>query len=269
MTNFSVLMSLYSKENPKYLDEAINSILNQSLLPSEIVIVKDGILTQELEAVLDKYSNNPIFKIVGYEKNRGLGLALNFGIKHCSNEVVARMDTDDISMPDRFEKEMKLIEDGYDLVGTNTIEFIDSTENIISKRNMPLTHDEIVLYSKKRNPFVHPSIMFKKELCLRAGNYKDYYLVEDYDMWVRMMICGARCVNINENLVYMRISNDFYERRGGHKYYLSIKKFFKELRNINYITFIDYYKTMLPRLVIYHIPNKIRKIIYEKKLRSK
>ena len=261
-------MSLYYKENPVYLQQSIQSILNQTLLPSEIVIVKDGKLTKELEEVLTSYSNNPVIKIIGYEDNKGLGLALKYGVENCSNDIIARMDSDDIAEPTRLEKEIKLINEGYDLVGSNTIEFMDSIDNIISKRYMPITNEEIILYSKKRNPFVHPSIMFKKHLCLEAGNYRDFYLVEDYDMWVRMIMLGARCANINEFLVYMRVSNDFYERRGGHKYYLAIRKFFKELKMKKYISWKGYYKTIIPRFLVYHIPNKIRKIVYKRKLRD-
>lgn len=266
--DFSVLMSVYYKENPLYLKQAIESILNQTLVPTEIVIVKDGKLTEELETILDDYLNNSLFKIVGYDDNRGLGLALNFGVNECSYDVIARMDSDDICDKTRFEKEIKLIEAGYDLVGSNTIEFIDDIDNEISKRNMPLTHDEIIKYSKKRNPFVHPSVMFRKSIYFAAGGYRNYYLVEDYDLWVRMIQQGAKTINIDEYLVYMRISKDFYERRGGHKYYLSIKKFFKEIRKSKYISFIEYYKTMCPRFIIYHLPNFLRRRIYEKKLRG-
>lgn len=265
---FSVLMSLYSKENPLYLKESIESILVQTLLPNEIVIVKDGKLTKELEEVLKEYETNPLFKIVGFDENRGLGLALNYGINQCLYEVIARMDTDDICEKTRFFKQMKLIEEGYDLVGSNTIEFIDSINSVISIRKMPLTHEEILAYSKKRNPFIHPSVMFKKDLCLLSGSYRDFYLVEDYDMWVRMIQNGAKCINIDENLVFMRISTDFYQRRGGHIYYLSIKKFFKELRISKYISCFEYYKTILPRFVVYHIPNSLRKKFYKKKLRN-
>lgn len=268
---FSVLMSLYYKENPKFLKQSLDSVFNSTLLPNEVVIVKDGKLTPELDAVLEEYAQkyNEI-KLCGYEENRGLGEALRFGVEHCSYDVIARMDTDDICEKSRFEKQTKFLEDHseYGLIGSNTLEFIDNIENGISQRIMPETNEEIVKYSKKRNPFVHPSIMFRKQLVLDAGNYRHYYLVEDYDLIVRLIMNNVKCYNMQEDLVFMRVGEDFYNRRGGWKYCKSIAKFEKEIYKKKYISFVNYITNVCVRSAVYLAPGWIRSWIYKRKLRK-
>ncbi|MDE6655586.1 MAG: glycosyltransferase, partial [Anaeroplasmataceae bacterium] len=216
---FSVLMSVYYKEKPEYLEESLLSLLRQTVLPNEIVIVKDGKLTEQLEAVLTKFSlQYPFIHCYGYEENKGLGLALNYGVEKCQYDIIARMDSDDISREDRFELQLKvLLEKNVDLLGSNTKEFIDTIDNVQSTRIMPENHEAILNYSKTRNPFVHPSIMTYKEVILSAGNFKNFYLCEDYDMWVRILEKGYKAYNIQDVLVYMRVGKDFYKRRGGLK----------------------------------------------------
>lgn len=268
--SFSVLMSVYYKDNPKFLEEAIESVLNQTVVPTEIVIVKDGKLSNELENTLEKYGKKSIFNIIGYEENKGLGLALNYGVNHCKFNIIARMDSDDICNNLRFEKQLNyLIENkNISLIGSNTIEFIDDVSNVISVRKMPENNDEIINYSKTRNPFIHPSIMtYKKEL-LNAGNFRDYYLCEDYDMWTRMLENGCQCHNIQENLVYMRVSKEFYKRRGGIKYCKAIIKFKKELYKKEYMSYCKYFKTKFATMLVSLMPAKIREFIYKKFLRG-
>lgn len=266
---FSVLMSVYSKENPQYLKAALDSLFGNTALPKEIVIVKDGILTEELEKTLSSFSSDPIVKIIGYEENRGLGYALNYGLRFCTCEFVARMDSDDLSSPDRFEKQIALMETGkYDLIGSNTAEFVEAPENPVSYRNMPETQEEILRFSKKRNPFIHPSVMFRKEKVIEAGSYQTALYFEDYYLWIRMLKRGARCYNIQDNLVYMRVSPDFYERRGGIRYVKHIRRFFFLAKKEGYFTKKEYLKTYFPRMIVSLSPNFIRKRFYEKKLRS-
>ena len=166
-------MSLYIKEKPEYLDLAIKSMIEQTVKPDQIVIVKDGQITPELEAVLNKYNSEypGLFDIVGYEKNRGLGLALNYGLEHCRNELVARMDTDDISKPNRCEKQLQAFDDddSLDIVGGNINEFIGDVNNVVSKRNVPKNNGDIKEYMKKRCAFNHMTVMFKKSSVEDAG----------------------------------------------------------------------------------------------------
>ena len=270
---YSVLMSIYYKENPLWFEESIESMINQTIKPKEFVLVKDGPLTNELEMVILSYvSKFPnLFKIISIEKNGGLGPALQIGVNNCTCEFIARMDSDDISESTRIERELDLFleDEKLGMVGTNVIEFCGEISNEICQVVLPETHKEIVSFSKKRNPFRHPSILFKKEAILNAGNYRDYYLFEDYDMWIRMLRSGCKCYNIQDNLVYMRVSPDFYKRRGGIKYLRSVKRFLKEQRQIGYFSFNEYIRTLIPRTIVCLLPNFARDLIYRKMLRKK
>lgn len=265
MMKFSVLMSVYFKENPKYLSEAIESVLNQTVMPSEIVIVKDGKLSGDLDHVInnyiEKYKN--LFKIIELKENQGLGVALEKGIIACSYEIIARMDTDDISKNDRFEKQLKIMEEkSLDIVGSNISEFDGEEENIISQRLVPETLEEIKKFSKRRNPFNHMTVMYKKESILNAGNYKEFLWFEDYNLWVRALLKGANCYNIQENLVNARTGREMFSRRGGIKYIKQEIKMQKFMVKNKYISLYTYCTNILERIFIRVLPNKIRETIY-------
>ncbi|MDE7384821.1 MAG: glycosyltransferase [Anaeroplasmataceae bacterium] len=268
--NFSVLMSVYFKEKAEYLEKSLSSLVHQTVMPTEIVIVKDGSLTDELNSILEKYSKEyPFIHCYGYEKNRGLGLALNFGVEKCQYDIIARMDSDDISREDRFEIQLKtLLEKKVDLLGSNTKEFIDDITNVQSTRIMPESHEEIMNYSKTRNPFVHPSIMTYKEVILSAGNFRNFYLCEDYDMWVRILEKGYSSYNIQDVLVYMRVGKDFYKRRGGLKYCKAIISFKKMMYKKGYIKYRQYLKTKYATIVVSLMPGFLREFVYKKFLRK-
>lgn len=268
---YSVLMSVYYKEVPKWFDESIDSMFAQTIKPDELVLVEDGPLTDELYEIIEKYKKKypKEFKVIKIEKNVGLGPALKKGVEECSNEYIARMDSDDYSLPQRIEKEFEIFESNpdIDIVGTNVSEFIDSLDNVVCNVVLPEQNDEIIKFSKKRNPFRHSSIMFKKSKVLKAGNYREYYLCEDYDMWLRMIRSGCKCYNIQDVYVYMRIGKDFYKRRGGHKYFESIKKFKKEQLKNGYFTKYEYLKTIIPHAIVCYMPNFMRDFVYRKMLR--
>lgn len=268
--SFSVLMSVYDKEKSEWFEESIESVLNNTVLPSEIVIVKDGKLTEQLEAVLEKYSDNPIFKVVGYEETRGLGKALNFGLAHCSNELVARMDSDDICAAERFEKELKVFGKYPEaaIVGANITEFIDSEDNIVSARVVPETPEKIIKYSKIRNPFNHPSVMFKKSEAEKYGGYQDLYRNEDYYLWYRMLKGGCKGYNVQENLVNMRTSEDFYKRRGGFKALKEHKKLIKIMLKDKYINVFQYVYVCLLYFSNAVMPSFLRKFMYKRMCRK-
>lgn len=270
---YSVLMSVYYKENPQWFCESIKSMINQTVFPDEFVLVKDGKLTDELDAVIDKYLKKypKLFKIISLENNVGLGLALAIGIENCTNEFIARMDSDDYSVPNRIEEQFKIFENdnSYDLVGSNVDEFQDNIDNVVSKCILPEKHHSIERFSKKRCPFRHPSLLYKKSAVMRAGNYRNYPYCEDYDLYIRMICSGAKCYNIQNVLVYMRVSYDFYKRRGGIKYLTHIMRFKNEQLKTGYYTFSDYIKTSLPHIVVSLMPNTIRDYIYVNLLRKK
>ena len=269
--NYSILMSVYYKEKPEWLKLSIESMLNQTIKSDDFVIIKDGIGPEELNKIISEYEKkySDIFNVIQLEKNVGLGPALAIGIEACKNEWIARMDSDDISRVDRIEKEYKVInEENIDIVGSNIAEFTDSIENIKAIRKLPEKDEEIKKFAKRRNPFGHPSVMLKKEKVLEAGNYRSYYLCEDYDMWIRMIQIGVKCYNIQENLVYMRISEDFYKRRGGLKYLNSILKFkFEQLKN-GFYKIDDFIISSMASIVVCLLPNNLRDYIYKKVLRK-
>ena len=222
---FSVLLSIYYKEKPEYFRECMESIYSQTVLPDEIVLVEDGRLTDELYEAIRDYECRPSeinFVTVKLEKNNGLGLALAEGIKHCSNELVARMDTDDICVPDRFERQLDAFSEnpGFDIIGGYISEFSDDMHNIISERTVPLGNYVIKQYQRKRDAFNHMTVMYKRSAVLAAGNYQDCLLMEDSLLWANMIRNHCRMANIGETLVYARTGDDMLRRRGGFDYFL-------------------------------------------------
>lgn len=268
--SYSVLMSIYKKENPAFLIQSLDSILNQTVFPSEIVMVKDGLLTRELEAVLEEYNSKfpGLFNFVSYDINHGLGYALRQGMLACSNEIVARMDTDDVARPDRMEKQLVAIESGLDMVGSDVIEFVTSPDNPVAITDLPKGIDAIRSYSRRRNPFRHPPMTFRKSKVIEAGNYSPEFLYfEDWDLFNRMLACGCQADNLSEPLVAMRVSDDFYSRRGGVQYLKYAKAFKRAQLERGYFTKRDYICSYLPHAIVCLMPNSIRALIYRVILR--
>lgn len=268
--SYSVLMSIYKNEKPAFLIQALDSMLNQTVSPSEIVMVKDGPLTRELEDVLSDYdSEHPdLFKFISYDENHGLGYALRQGMLACSNEIVARMDTDDVARSDRMEKQLAAIVDGLDMVGSDVIEFVTSPDDPVAATNLPKGINAIRAYSKRRNPFRHPSMTFKKSMVIEAGNYSSEFLYfEDWDLFNRMLACGCLADNLTDSLVAMRVSKDFYARRGGPQYLRYAKKFKQAQVKRGYFTKFDYISSYLPHAAVCLLPNSVRALIYRAFLR--
>ncbi len=270
LSPFSVLLSLYYKESPDFLYQSLASIFDQTAIPAEVVLVKDGPLTEELKKILlgyqQKYSS---LKIIPLPQNQGLGRALNEGLKHCTYDIVARMDTDDIAKPDRFEKQLSFLEahPEIDVVGSWIDEFEGSIDNILSVRKLPETPEELFQYGKSRNPINHPAVMFRKSAVLRNGSYQHFPLFEDYYLWVRMLMNGSKFYNIQESLLYFRTSPDMFKRRGGIKYALTEMKLQYRFYKLGYISLYQMLKNDIVRTVVRLIPNSFRSIIYQKVLR--
>ena len=270
MNNFSVLLTLYHKESPFYLCQSLDSIFNQSLLPTEVVLVEDGPLTNELYQVIAEYSRQySELKVVPLVQNVGLGNALNEGLKHCSNDIVARMDTDDVAKPNRFESQMKVFEEHpeYDVVGAWIDEFEDLTSNVISTRKLPENHEEIYGYAQKRNPINHPVVMFRKTAVEAAGGYKHFPLFEDYYLWVRMLLNGAKFYNIQESLLFFRFSPEMFKRRGGFSYACTEAKFLWHIYQLGMVGLGRTCINVPLRFITRVIPNELRSWIYKKLLR--
>jgi len=266
--SYSVLMSVYFKEKAEYLLAAMRSIFAQTIPSNDFVLVCDGPLNEGLDAVIEKMkSEHPdTLHVVRLDKNSGLGNALNEGIKHCRYELVARMDSDDIAFADRCERQLVVFREHPEvsLCSGTVIEFLDSIDNVVGKRELPVTHEEIVSFSRKRNPCNHPSVMFKKSAVEAAGGYiEKYHLFEDYYLWVRMLMNGSKACNIKEPILYMRTPADLYMRRGGKTYAKDMLAFHKWLKDQGWIGLGTYLTGAVPHAVICVLPNNIRGLIYK------
>lgn len=269
MKEFSVLMSVYCKERPDFLRQALDSVFLQTVRPSQVVLVEDGPLSSELNSLIDEFCTKyPELETVPLPENRGLGLALAEGVLHCKFSLVARMDSDDISRIDRFEKLLDVFEKNptIDICGSHMLEFEDDVSNIVTKRRVPLTDAEIKHYQRRRDGLNHVTVMFKKASVLDVGNYQHCPLMEDTLLWVNMFMNGATAMNIDDYLVYVRIGKDMYQRRGGWTYYKKYKQARKRIYETGYISWFDYKYTLLAQLVVAMVPNRIRGFVFKKLL---
>ncbi len=234
---FSVLMSVYRKENPQYLDLALKSIEHQTVKPSEVVLVEDGPVTDDLQKIIKVHQKKfgVGFKIVTSKINQGLGYALRLGTEYVSTDWIARMDSDDYSIPDRFEKQLQLIVSNPRLavVGGQIGEFSSNIHNIVGIRKVPTSTDLICDFIKWRSPFNHPTVMINKSKLLQVGGYIKYGKLEDYYLWARIISHGFEVANLSDFLLYMRVDNGMYKRRGSYE----------NLRYI-YINYVGIYTTV-------------------------
>lgn len=269
---YSVLMSVYHKEKPEYLKQAIASIQAQTLPTDDFVLVCDGPLNDALDAVIAKKQQEmgKTLNVVRLAKNGGLGNALNEGIKHCKNELVARMDSDDIAYQDRCEKQIAVFYKHPEVsICSGIVEKFTSTPDVVdAKRVPPEAHEEIVEFAKKRNPFNHPCVMYKKSAVEAVGSYQDFYLLEDYYLWLRMLMAGYQGYNIQESLLHMRAGSDMYLRRAGWKYAKTQARLFKFMKSQGFIDEGQYIKSCVIRSGSALAPNWLRKLMFEKVLRK-
>lgn len=269
---FSVLMSLYIKEKPEYARECFESLLRQTVPAAEWVIVEDGPLTEEMYALLKEYEERcpGLINRVPLKQNQGLGKALREGIHHCSYELIARMDTDDIAREDRFEKQLEMFKKNpkLDICGSHIKEFDQDPSQILSIRKVPINEKEIRKYQRRRDSFNHMTVMYKKSAVLRAGNYQEALLMEDSLLWVNMMRTGSRCGNVDDFLVYARTGRDMFDRRGGFEYFKKYRSGRRKILATGYISRWDYLYTLIVQFVVAVLPNSVRKAIYTKLLRE-
>ena len=269
--DYSVLMSVYHKEKAQFFDESIKSMLNQTIPPKDFVLVCDGPLTDELDSIIDKYVEEygNLFQIVRRAQCGGLGNALNDGLNYCKCEIVARMDTDDIARIDRMERQLEAIEkEDADIISGTIEEFDTSIDEILAKRVLPSTNEEILQFARQRNPFNHPCVCFKKQAVLDVGSYKEFPLFEDYYLWVRMLQNGAKGVNVFEPVLYMRTGAGMYDRRGGFSYAKKAIKFRWYLKKTGFSSMADFIKTAGGQVVVSIMPSKLRQFVYKKALRK-
>ena len=268
---FSVAMCVYGKDEPTWFKQAVESILNQTVKPDEVVLVVDGPVPEELDNIIRSFEVNKIFNVVRFEENQGHGNARRRSVQECKNDIIALMDADDISVENRFEKQLEcLINENADIVGGNIAEFICGTDNIVGYRRVPENHGDIIDYMKTRCPFNQMTVMFKKEAYLKAGGYSDWYCDEDYYLWLRMMQNDAQFKNVNEVLVFARVGEEMYQRRGGVRYFKSEAKLQKYMLDIKFISFSTYFMNVAKRLVLQVLlPNSVRGWVFKKFAREK
>lgn len=271
--HFSVLMSVYAKENPEHLRQALESNLKQTVVPDELVLVCDGPLTDELDKVIADFKTiyPEHLQIYRLQENRGLGEALNYGLEKCRYDWVARSDSDDICAPDRFEILMDYVNThpNIDILGSYIDEFNSDYQNPVHKKQLPLEHDAIVELAKFRNPMNHMAVMFKKETIEKIGSYQHLPYVEDYYLWIRAIQSGAKLANVDQYLVHARIGNGMMKRRSNIEYIKSWKRLNQYMVEHKMISVVTQQRNMLAVRAFIYMPVKMKELVYKYILRKK
>lgn len=269
MLKFSVVMPVYAKDQPEWFEQALESILEQSLVSDDIIIVADGPLTDKLEALLSKYQQDTI-SVVRIKKNQGLGNALNVGIKNAKHELIARMDSDDIAVPERFELQVAEFAKNKKLgiLGGQIAEFITTPDEIVSYRKVPIGHNDIKAFARRRSPFNHPTVMYKKAAIQSLGGYDANAMrIEDYDLWLRALNNGVVGGNLDTVLLKYRASADAMSRRKtlkSLKGHISARaKFFAR----GHISFVDLMYGVGTQTVLFVLPSVAAKVVFNKVVR--
>ncbi|MDF7666414.1 glycosyltransferase [Orbaceae bacterium ESL0727] len=264
---FSVLMSIYHKEKPDFFEMALLSIWdNQTLKPNEIILVEDGQLTAGLNLVIDRWKKklSNILKVIKLNENVGTGRAKQEGLKYCSNNYVAIMDTDDISLPTRFEKQITYLEEHPDIVilGSQMYEFINEPNNIIGKRNVPLDYESILTFSKYRSPFNNQSIIYNKNIIESIGGYQHHLYMEDYNLFLRIIANKHQVANLDDSLVLFRMDENTLGRRRGLIYIKSEWQLAKLKSSLKIQSMLGSYSLFIVRAIPRLLPQRLMPAIY-------
>jgi len=267
MQGFSVLISVYKNERPDFFNQAFHSIWDkQALRPDQIVLVQDGPLTPELEQVIAEWrlQLNSILTVVTLAENAGLGVALNEGLKHCRHDLVARMDTNDISLPDRFQKQIAFMEEHPDIAASSgTLEEWDETfSQCISRRVLPGDPEILYKFAKFRSPLTHAASVYHKSIVMAAGGYPPFYRSQDYALWALLLVQGYKLANIPDVIYRQRGGNELMGRRGieHFKYELTV---FRYQRDIHFLTTYEYVRNGIIHLILRTSPRFIRQMMYK------
>ncbi|CAN5775833.1 glycosyltransferase [soil metagenome] len=264
---FSLLLSVWAGDDPEFFRQAWTStVVEQTRRPDEVVVVQDGPVEAELAAVLNELLARcpvPLQHIV-LERNQGLGPALDQGIAACRHDVIARMDADDVSLPRRFEVQLPLIEAGADIVGSALLEFTHSIDEVVEVRLPPTDPGWIRSAARFRDPFNHPTVVYRRAAVQRAGGYQDLPLMEDYLLFARMLAAGARPANVAEPLVYYRVGAGAYARRGGRELLRSELALQRRFLELGIITRTEFVRNVAVRGGYRLVPTRLRKAAYRR-----
>ncbi len=272
MENYSILTTLYKNDSPEFLKQSIDSMLAQTVLTNDYVVVADGPLTEELDAVLEDYAQKyDFFNIVRLSENGGLGVALREGLRYCKNDLVARLDADDISMPTRCEKQLALFEREDDLVivGSDMYEFADDPDEIEDVKRMPTTPEQIYRYGKRRNAFNHSSVMYRKGIIEKQGSYSTMRRSQDIELFSKILFAGCKCRNIDEPLIKFRCGDTRVQRKKKWTNVQSDLKIFKNNYKMGYAGFWDYMYVVITQIGFFILPTKLAGYLYKKLFRAK
>jgi glycosyltransferase involved in cell wall biosynthesis len=262
---FSLLMAVYGGDDPAFLRDAfVSTVHDQTRRPDEVVLVQDGPVPEVMSATIDELvRDSPVpLRLLVLEQNVGLGPALDRGLHACAHEIVARMDADDISLPERFERQLPLLEAGADIVGSGLLEFGERVGEVLGKRTPPTDPEQIRRVVRFRDPFNHPTVVYRKGAVLAAGGYTDMALMEDYLLFTRMLQTGARPANLAEPLVCYRIGAGAYARRGGRQLLRSELALQRRFRMLGVTTRTQYVRNVVVRGGYRLVPERLRKIAY-------
>lgn len=261
-TDYSVCMSVYKNDNPTDFKEAVLSIYNQTCPPDEIILVIDGPVSEMmLKTIATLSEKTGIMKVIPLPKNMGHAIARQTGLEAANNDLCAVMDADDLSVPNRFEKQLKVFEKHPEVsvVGGLINEFIHTTDNVVGTRIVPEKDSDIKEYLKSRCPMNLVTVMLRKSDVLKVGGYQDWYCEEDYYLWIRLALGGYKFYNIQENLVNVRVGEEMYQRRGGKKYFDSEARLQKYMLDHKLISWSKYaYNVTIRWAVQVAMPNWLR-----------
>lgn len=272
LPEYSVLMSVYDRELPENLNESLESMLMQSYPPSDFVLVCDGKLTCELNIIVKSFQDEfkHIFHIVQIDENVGVGKAYNEGIKACKCDYIVKMDSDDISLPNRCLKQMTLfaVKPKLDIIGTYVEEFDTDTDEVVSVKKVPVMHKDIASYSKRRNPFNRQSVAFRKSFAEKIGGYSDLKICEDYEFIARMLQHGAKGQNIPEVLVRYRIDENTVDTRKSWEHTKAFIRVRWIIHRSEYTGFRDFFMPCALQLGLFIFPRKFTRWVYRTFLRK-
>lgn len=272
LPQFSVLLPVYDGDEKERFEAALTSVMDQTILPDEIVIVRDGPLTDDLDRVLQRVrdSNDDLIRVVSISRNVGLGRALNIGLEHCSYPIVARMDADDVSKPDRFEQQLRYLAANPQVavVGGYIGEAETESESIDHVRTLPTDHERLEEIATTRSPLNHPTVMFRKEAVEDVGGYADMRSMQDYELWARMLNEGYELRNLPETLVTTDASDDIYSRRGGIDYARAEIDLQRRFLEMGHVSPVQAAYNLAIRVPVRFLPNRVREFLYRSLLRD-